>query len=473
MKQLLKILIISALFQGLLMATVSIAADKSTTKEALNLDDLLNKLAQGQYQQSLENKKREREFVQKKAKQQQLLRQSISRRDAQVARSEKLETNFEENEIKIAGLEEALNKRLGSLKELFGVLQQVSGDANTKLTHSIISAQYPGRTEFFTKLAEKMGSASELASIGEIEKVWFELQKEMTESGKVTRFKREVTLADGKKVNATVIRVGTFNLISDGKYLDWDGKSETVSVLNRQPSSRFLATAEDLENATTGLTSFALDPTGGSILRLLVQEPSIEERVEQGGSVGYVIIALGIIALLIGLERYIVLFMTERKVKRQLKASILTDDNPLGRVLKVKEKYAHVTEDTLELKLSEAILKEIPRLVRGISFIKIISVVSPLLGLLGTVTGMINTFQAITLFGTGDPKLMAGGISTALVTTVLGLIVAIPTVMLYTWLNTRSKNILHIIQEQSAGIIAERAEESELLDAPNIIPIGV
>ena len=72
---------------------------------------------------------------------------------------------------------------------------------------------------------------------------------------------------------------------------------------------------------------------------------------------------------------------------------------------------------------------------------------------------MINTFQAITLFGTGDPKLMAGGISQALVTTVQGLIVAIPTVMLFTWLNTRSKNIVHILQEQSAGIIAERAEQ--------------
>ncbi|MEC8351463.1 MAG: MotA/TolQ/ExbB proton channel family protein, partial [Pseudomonadota bacterium] len=103
--------------------------------------------------------------------------------------------------------------------------------------------------------------------------------------------------------------------------------------------------------------------------------------------------------------------------------------------------------------------REMPKITRNLTLIKIISVVAPLLGLLGTVTGMINTFQAITLFGTGDPKLMAGGISQALVTTVLGLVVAIPTVFLYTLLNTRSKNMLLILQEQSAGIIAERSEK--------------
>ena len=171
------------------------------------------------------------------------------------------------------------------------------------------------------------------------------------------------------------------------------------------------------------------------------------------------ILSLGFIALIIALKQYTALFLTEQKVRKQLKSTELKDNNPLGRVLKVKEKYAEVESDTLELKLSEAILKELPKLTQGITFIKIISVVAPLLGLLGTVTGMITTFQAITLFGTGDPKLMAGGISTALVTTVLGLVVAIPTVMLFTWLNTRSKSILHILQEQAAGVIAERAEQ--------------
>lgn len=450
MKLSIKILVVSLLFP---------LFNSHAAESALNLDELLDNLKKGQYQQSQENRQREQQFVQQKAEQDNLLRQATRNRDNEVIRSEKLETNFEENEIKIAALNEALNKRLGSLKELFGVLQQVSGDTNSKFSTSVISSEYPGRGEFLMKLAEKMGSSTELASIEEIERVWYELQREMTESGKISRFEREVTLIDGQKVTKPIVRVGSFNIVSDGKYLEYNGQTGSVSELIRQPSSRFLNTVTELENNQDGISGFALDPTGGSILSLLVQAPSNQERIEQGGSVGYVILALGLIALLVAAERYIVLFITERKVKRQLKSDQLKDDNPLGRVLKVKEKYANVASDTLELKLSEAILKEMPKLTRSITFIKIISVVSPLLGLLGTVTGMIVTFQSITLFGTGDPKLMAGGISQALMTTVLGLVVAIPTVMLFTWLNTRSKNIVHILQEQSAGIIAERAEQ--------------
>lgn len=437
------------------------AGQISAAEKALNLDELLKTLEQGHYKQSQENKRREQEFVQQRAQQDRLLAQATNQRNSQISRSEKLETNFEEHEVKIANLNEALNKRLGSLKELFGVLQQVAGDTRSKFSTSVVSAEYPGRGEFLGNLAEKMGNSSELASIEEIERVWFELQREMTESGKVTRFEREITLADGQKVTQPIIRVGSFNLIANGEYLEWLPETESAAILVRQPSDRFLSSVAELEAATDGYTGFALDPTGGSILSLLVQAPNDMERVEQGGTVGYVILALGLIALLISLERYIVLFITERKVKRQLKSNDLRDDNPLGRVLKVKEKYADVASDTLELKLSEAILREMPSLTRSITFIKIISVVAPLLGLLGTVTGMIITFQQITLFGTGDPKIMAGGISQALMTTVLGLVVAIPTVMLFTWLNTRSKNIVHILQEQSAGIIAERAEKAE------------
>ena len=205
--------------------------------------------------------------------------------------------------------------------------------------------------------------------------------------------------------------------------------------------------------------AFALDPTGGSILSLLVQAPDTQERVDQGGPVGYVILAIGLVGLLIAIERFIALFFIGNKVNRQLKAATPSNDNPLGRVLMVKDKHANVDIETLELKLSERILKEVPTLTSRLTIIKIISVVAPLIGLLGTVTGMINTFQAITLFGTGDPKLMAGGISQALVTTVLGLVVAIPMVFLFTLLNTRSRGIINILQQQSAGIVAERAEK--------------
>jgi len=428
-------------------------------EKSINLDELLLKLEQGKYQQTQQNKKREEDFIKQKQAQDSLLKKAVVERDAEANQSEKFETQFEENELKLVGLGDALNKRLGSLKELFGVLQQVSGDTSEKFKTSIISAEYPGRSLFFDNLAAKMGSSSNLASIEEIEKVWFELAREMTESGKVKIFEKKVTQANGNQVLTPVTRIGSFNLVANGVYLEWLGTTETIAELIRQPSSRFMDTITDLESAKQGFTPFALDPTGGSILGLLVQAPDNLERIEQGGTVGYVILILGLFAFILATERYITLFLVERKVKRQLKSSEIRDDNPLGRVLLVKEKHADVTFDILELKLSKAILKEMPKITKGITFVKIISVVSPLLGLLGTVTGMINTFQAITLFGTGDPKLMAGGISQALVTTVLGLVVAIPTVMLFTWLNTRSKSILHILQEQAAGLIAERAEK--------------
>jgi biopolymer transport protein ExbB len=309
------------------------------------------------------------------------------------------------------------------------------------------------------ELAQKMGSTSKLASIEDIEKVWFELQREMTEQGKVSRFNTDVIVDGGNKVQKEVVRVGAFNLISDGQYLEYTPATNTISQLTRQPSSRFTATAADLQQANTGVVPFALDPTGGSILGLLVQAPDTSEQVHQGGAVGYVILGVGLLALLIALERFVSLMLMGGKIRRQLKDDTARDDNPLGRVMKVKDQYPNVAYDTLELKLSEAILREMPKITRNLTLIKIISVVAPLLGLLGTVTGMINTFQAITLFGTGDPKLMAGGISQALVTTVLGLVVAIPTVFLYTLLNTRSKGLLLILQEQSAGIIAERSEK--------------
>jgi len=309
------------------------------------------------------------------------------------------------------------------------------------------------------ELAQKMGSTSKLASIEDIEKVWFELQREMTEQGKVSRFNTDVIVDGGNKVQKEVVRVGAFNLISDGQYLEYTPATNTISQLTRQPSSRFTATAADLQQANTGVVPFALDPTGGSILGLLVQAPDTSEQVHQGGAVGYVILGVGLLALLIALERFVSLMLMGGKIRRQLKDDTPRDDNPLGRVMKVKDQYPNVAYDTLELKLSEAILREMPKITRNLTLIKIISVVAPLLGLLGTVTGMINTFQAITLFGTGDPKLMAGGISQALVTTVLGLVVAIPTVFLYTLLNTRSKGLLLILQEQSAGIIAERSEK--------------
>jgi biopolymer transport protein ExbB len=305
-----------------------------------------------------------------------------------------------------------------------------------------------------------MGTASKLASIEEIERLWYEMLNEMQQTGRVVSYKAPVILGDGQQTETDVTRVGVFNLITDGKYLQYTPETGNITELARQPQqASFVKTTSDLVGADSGRVTFALDPTRGQILSLLIQEPDLRERIEQGGTVGYIIIALGIIGLLLALWRWLALVITGSRVRAQLKKNTPSTDNPLGRVLKVADDNRSVDRETLELKLGEAIYKERPALDRALPFIKIISVVAPLLGLLGTVTGMIVTFQAITLFGTGDPKLMAGGISQALVTTVLGLVVAIPTVLLHTIVSGRSRSIQQVLQEQAAGIVAERDEQ--------------
>jgi biopolymer transport protein ExbB len=449
------------LISAITLSAVSVFSGNAIAQQATSLDDLLSQLAQGKIAQSKQNQDREAEFNAKKSQQTQLLNQARQQRDQAINLSTQLEKNFQDNDVTLGNNTDALNKRMGELKELFGVLQQVAGDTRSKFQTSVISAQIPGRGQFLDEFAQSMGSSSKLASIEEIERLWFELQREMTQSGKVHKFSREIVLANGEKSQADVVRVGGFNLVSQGKYLEYIDETASVAQLMRQPSSRYLSSANALTSSNNQVVPFALDPTGGSILGLLVQAPDLQERVEQGGAVGYVILAIGLIGLLIAIERFITLFFIGSKVNRQLKSEQASNDNPLGRVMLVQDKNPLDNVETLELKLSESILKEVPVLTTRLTFIKIISVVAPLIGLLGTVTGMINTFQAITLFGTGDPKLMAGGISQALVTTVLGLVVAIPMVFISTLLNTRSRGIINILQQQSAGILAERSENFE------------
>ncbi|GAB5379416.1 MAG: MotA/TolQ/ExbB proton channel family protein [Aliiglaciecola sp.] len=443
------------------VTSIAMTSNLVAQEKALDLDALLKQLEQGQFQQNQQNVEREREFAQKRSEQDQMLRDASRQRDNELALSSQLETQYEENEFKIADLKSAVDTRLGSLKELFGALQQTAGDTKNKFFGSVVSAQIPGRAQFLDELAQSMGKSSKLASIEEIERVWFELQREMTESGKVTRFTTDVVEAGGAKINKEVVRVGSFALISDGKYLDYEGATNSVFELVRQPADRFTNSAANLQNSSGEVIQFGLDPTGGTIMRLLVNAPNLEERIHQGDLVGYIIIAVGAIGIFVAVWRFIVLTSVSNKVRRQLKSDTFKDDNPLGRVMLVKDKYPQADTEALELHLTEAILGEVPKLGRFLTLVKMIAVVAPLGGLLGTVTGMIVTFQQITLFGTGDPKIMAGGISSALITTVLGLVVAIPTTLLFALLNTQSKNIIYILQEQAAGVIAERAERLE------------
>tara|TARA_B100000686_G_scaffold229967_1_gene237352 strand:- start:6390 stop:7775 length:1386 start_codon:yes stop_codon:yes gene_type:complete len=432
--------------------------------EATTLQQLLDLVAEGSARDNAAETQRIAAFEAANADQDQLLSDGNDQKASEEARSARLETQFEENELLIADVTEQLDNRLGSLRELFGVLQQVAGDARGLFEASLTNIEYPERSQFLTDLAAKMGSTSQLASIEEIEQLWFELQREATELGRIKRLNNfEVITADGTLSTEDVVRVGGFNLVADGRYLSHNPETNSVSELQRQPEQgRFTGSTSALINAQAGdgVVQFGLDPTSGQILGLLVETPNLMERVAQGGIVGYVIITLGIFGVLLSVARMISLWIAGTKVKAQLKNDTPDTNNALGRVLTAYDSNRDADVETLELKLGEAILKETPSLQSGIMIIKVISVVAPLMGLLGTVTGMINTFQAITLFGTGDPRMMAGGISQALITTVLGLVVAIPTVLLHTVVSGRSKSIIQILQEQSSGIVAEQSEKA-------------
>jgi len=426
--------------------------------QAVDLDQLLQQVKKGRVKDAAENQKRIEEFQKDRSRQQSLLNQMEAERVRQEGISQTLEDTFEANDAQIIDLERALQERLGELKELFGVLQQAAGDARGNFDTSVTQIQFPDRGEWLTEFAQKMGSTTRMPTLNEIERIWFELQREMTESAKVVKLNTTVINANGEEEQREVVRVGLFNVVSDGKYLEYVPETGRLVELQRQPASRYTNRAEELEEATQGMTGFAVDPTRGQLLALLVQSPSLMERIAQGKQVGYVIIVLGIIGLVLAIWRLLALSATTAKVNHQVKHLDKAGNNPLGHVLQIAIDNPNSDVESLELKLGEAILKETPKFNSMLSFLKIISVVAPLLGLLGTVTGMIITFQAITLYGAGDPKLMAGGISTALVTTVLGLVVAIPMVFLHTLVQARAKRLTQILQEEAAGMLSERAE---------------
>ncbi len=427
-----------------------------------SLDQLLEFVKQGQVTEAKENRAREQAFARDKANQAAELQKAEAERARQEQLSTELEDKFEENELLVSAKQSQLKEKLGTLAELFGHLTSTAGDLASTLEFSLTSAQYPGREVFLEDLIAKMSGSDKLPSIEEIERVWYELNREMVETGRVVSFQTEVAKPNGDKLQQKVVRVGAFNVVSeDGMYLQYVPSKGSLEELARQPSGPYIGWAKELAASTEGLHRFGIDPTGpsgGSFLAALINSPNLEERWHQGGYIGYAITALGIFGFILAFIRMGYLAVVSTKVSAQLKNDKANENNPLGRVLKIHEDNPSMDTETLELKLSEGILRETPKLESGLTLLKIISAIAPLMGLLGTVTGMIVTFQAITIFGAGDPKAMAGGISGALVTTVLGLLVAIPTVLLHTIVNGRAQRIIHVLNEQTTGIIAEHTE---------------
>ena len=427
-------------------------------------EELLELVQKGQFADTQEQRDRERQFRNEKNKQAKLLADAKAERARLEREAARLEVKFEANEALLVVAEAQLKERLGSLNEIFGHLAGLATESRNIFEQSISSAQFgKEREEFLTELAVKMGRGVTLASIPELERLWFELQREINATGEVVKFTTDVIALDGTVESREVVRVGVFNAVSDGNYLTYASTRGMYEELPSQPARRYTSTTSDVLDAEAFPVQFAVDPTGpqgGSYLASLIAMPGWGERTQQGGVVGYIILyILGLGGLGLFAWRLYSLIGIRSLVDSQLAASTLSTDNPLGRVLKVAEDNPKADTETIELKMAEQILNERPPIEKLNWLIKLISIVAPLMGLFGTIIGMIITFQMITLFGTGDPKTMAEGISIALVTTWLGLAVAIPMTFMSAIVSNFSKGILETIEEQAIGMAAERSEQ--------------
>ena len=433
-------------------------------KDPSSPEELLELVQKGQFADTQEQRDRERQFRNEKNKQAKLLADAKAERARLEREAARLEVKFEANEALLVVAEAQLKERLGSLNEIFGHLAGLATESRNIFEQSISSAQFgKEREEFLTKLAVKMGRGVTLASIPELERLWFELQREINATGEVVKFTTDVIALDGTVESREVVRVGVFNAVSDGNYLTYASTRGMYEELPSQPARRYTSTTSDVLDAEAFPVQFAVDPTGpqgGSYLASLIAMPGWGERTQQGGIVGYIILyILGLGGLGLFVWRLYSLIGIRSLVDSQLAASTLSTDNPLGRVLKVAEDNPKADTETIELKMAEQILNERPPIEKLNWLIKLISIVAPLMGLFGTIIGMIITFQMITLFGTGDPKTMAEGISIALVTTWLGLAVAIPMTFMSAIVSNFSKGILETIEEQAIGMAAERSEQ--------------
>lgn len=433
-------------------------------QDATSLAGLLDMVENDRISESAEYVQRRQEFEQNANQQQQILDTTNERIVEQEQTQSDLSDQFEANEIIIRDKRDILRDRRGDLNELFGTLQGVAGDFLSNFENSLISAQYPGRSEFIEGFIAKAGSTIEQLNPEEIERFWFYMQQEVVESARVSKYNGDVSLPTGETVNRSITRIGNFNVVSEGEYLSYDGDIGHLQVLPRQPDGAMLSAASALEASSGGFTKVGIDPTGGvggQVMANLVNFPSVEEQVRNNsGTIGFIIIGVGVVGILIGFLRLLILSLVSIKVRSQLKSDKASKNNPLGRVLLVAESNPSADTETLELKLGEAILQETPSLESMLTLIKMIATIAPLGGLLGTVTGMIQVFQQITVYGAGDPTIMAGGISSALMTTVLGIVVAIPTIFMHTVVKSRADNIIHILEEQATGMIAQKAEQS-------------
>ena len=399
------------------------------------------------------------------AQQAQLLKDAQAARASAEAASKAALEKYNANELKLADLDKRMKQTLASLGlgEVFGLARQVAGDSATIMQQSMTTAQIAAagaddRVAALRALAE----ADTVPDSAALKRLWTELLREMTLAGQVAKFKTKVGQPNGGQSELEVVRVGPFTASTGADYLSFIPELKTFVRLSRQPPADLRALATRLASSADGYVPAAVDPARGALLALYVERPNWLERIHRGGEVTYVIIAVGALGVALWAVQFLYLVVVRVGVWSQLRnLNTLHRTNPLGRVLLAfTGQGARIEQDAdiVELRISEAVLREVPKLERFQPFLRLAVAAGPLLGLIGTVVGMIVTFQAITESGSSDPKLMANGIGQAMIATVAGLGIAIPLLFGNSILATLSRGVVQILDEQSTGLLAATLE---------------
>lgn len=440
------------------LAASVIAVSLSTVSLSVAASDaaLLKETQQAKVEQAKHNQAREGEFKQRE----QALQAELDKLNAQLAslkqENEQLSETFQQNEAVLAEKEQALHLATGSLGELFGVVRQAAKDLDLEQAGSVATL---GQAEH-RLVVEEIVAARQLPAKRQLYGLWQAFAQQIQASAEAQMLNVDVINGQGETETKSVLRLGSFALAGEQGYLDWNGQRQRATVYAQQPQGALTLSTD----VTSGLPIVALDASRGALLEQLGMAPTLLDRIEHGGIVGKVIIALLLVGMAIGLVRGAALLSAKAKIAKQLKhTDSPQDDNALGRILNVYRQDSSPNVEALELRLLEAVMDEQQHLERGLSMIKLLAALAPMLGLLGTVTGMIDTFQTITQFGNADPRVMAGGISMALITTVLGLIAAMPLLLIHNILASKAEAIRTIIEKQGIGLVAERAEQATRL----------
>ena len=462
MKAGIKLLLISVLAGAASLPASNAAPSASAELSFADLQRAVGKLKQAE---AGESRSREAAFLAEEKRQQQRTQEAEARRNAAEARSASLDRQWQDNEKRIVELGLLLKQHQGNLGELFGVTRQVAGDAANVMEQSLLGAGFrdPAETEDRVDFLKRLAAAKTLPSITEMERLWFEIQREMTASGEVVLFSADLLQRDGGSIEREkVVRIGPFSATAGGAPLAYLPNRGILARLEGNLPRSLTASLVRLEHVAGDVRYLpaAVDPSRGALLGLYLQRPDLGGRIRHGGAVGYVILAVGAIGFLAGIYQYVYLARTRRSVEAQrVDRSHPRRSNPLGRVLLALEGDDHGgSVDLAELRISEAVLREVPTLERFQSFLRLVVAAGPLLGLIGTVIGMIITFKAITASGTSDPKLMAHGIGQAMIATVLGLGVAIPLLFVNAALAAASSRIGQVLNEEGQTLL-DRASD--------------